>query len=72
MKEIKDENIKSAKEELEKINMDEYEEEMALRREIFLHDQTTMRENAYEDGEKAGLEKRNKKAVLKNGKKERN
>ena len=58
MSEIKDKNIKKAKEELEKINMDEYEQHMALRREIFLHDQTSMKARAYEKGEKAGLEKR--------------
>ncbi len=60
MEDIKDENIKKAKKELETINMDEYEEEMARRREIFLHDQTTMKARAYEDGEKVGLEKRKK------------
>ena len=60
MSEIKDENIKRAKEELEKINMDEYEQDMALRREMFLHDQASMKRHAYEDGEKAGLEKRRK------------
>ena len=62
MSEIKDENIKKAKEELEKINMDEYEQEMAIRREIFLLDQNSMKARAYEDGvkdgEKSGLEKR--------------
>ncbi len=57
MKKIKDENIKKAKEELEIINMDEYEEAMALRREMFLHDQASMKRHAYEDGEKAGFEK---------------
>ena len=60
MSEIKDENIKKAKEELEKINMDEYEQDMALRREIFLLDQNSMKIHAYEDGEKAGLKKRRK------------
>ena len=60
MSEIKDENIKKAKDELEKMNMDEYEKAMALRREIFLLDQNSMKARAYEDGEKAGLEKRRK------------
>ena len=71
MEDIKDENIKKAKKELETINMDEYEEEMARRREIFLHDQTTMKARAYEDGEKVGLEKR-KKSWNKRGKKRGN
>ena len=69
MSEIKDENIKRAKEELEKINMDEYEQDMALRREMFLHDQASMKRHAYEDGEKAGLEKRKKETGLKSGEK---
>ena len=69
MSEIKDENIKKAKKELEKINMDEYEQDMALRREIFLLDQASMKRHAYEDGEKAGLEKRKKETDLKNGEK---
>ena len=58
MKEIKDENIKKAKDELETMNMDVYEKTMALRREMFLHDQASMKLHAYEDGEKAGIEKR--------------
>ena len=66
MSEIKDENIKKAKEELEKINMDEYEQDMALRREIFLLDQNSMKARAYEDGEKAGLEKRKKRRKNRN------
>ena len=68
MEDIKDENIKKAKKELETINMDEYEEEMARRREIFLHDQTTMKARAYEDGEKVGLEKRKKSWNKRRGK----
>ena len=55
MKKIKDENIKKAKEELEIINMDEYEEAMALRREISLLDRNSLKINAYEDGEKVVL-----------------
>ena len=62
MSEIKDKNIRKAKDELDIINMDEYEEAMALRREIFLHDQASMKKHAYEDGEKAGLEKGEKSA----------
>ena len=57
MSEVKDKNIKKAKEELEKINMDEYEQDMALRREMFLHDQASIKRHAYKDGEKAGFEK---------------
>ena len=50
MNEIKDKNIKKANEELEKINKDKYEQTMALRREMFLHDQASMKKHAYEDG----------------------
>ena len=34
--------------------MDEYEQDMALRREMFLHDQASMKRHAFEEGEKAG------------------
>ena len=57
MRKIKDENIKKAKDELDIINMDEYERAMALRREISLLDRNSMKAQAYENGEKAGLEK---------------
>ena len=64
MKEMKDENIKKAMEELEGMSLDEYEQDMALRREIFLHDQASMKANAYEDGEKSG-EKNAKREIAK-------
>ena len=54
MKEMKDKNIKKAMEELEGMSLDEYEQDMALRREMFLHDQESMKTHAYEDGEKTG------------------
>ena len=43
------------------MNMDEYEQAMALRREIFLHDQTSMKARAYEEGEQ-----KSKKEIAKN------
>ena len=60
-KEIKDKNIRRAMDELEGISEDEYEQDMALRREIYLLDQNSMKEWAYEDGMKAGEKKRKKR-----------
>ena len=57
MSKIENENIKKAREELEKISDDEYEQELALKREMFLHDMASLKGNAYRNGEKAGLEK---------------
>ena len=54
MKEIKDKNIKKAMDELEGMSEDEYEQDMALRREIYLLDQNSMKAGAYEDGVKYG------------------
>ena len=59
MSEIEDKNIKKAMNELKGMSEDEYEQDMALRREIFLHDQASMKKHAYEDGEKFGKEERN-------------
>ena len=57
MSKIENENIKKAREELEKISDDEYEQELTLKREMFLHDMASLKGNAYKNGEKAGLEK---------------
>ena len=57
MSKIENENIKKAREELEKISDDEYEQELALKREMFLHDMASLEAKGYRNGEKAGLEK---------------
>ena len=67
MSKIENENIKKAREELEKISDDEYEQELALKREMFLHDMASLKGNAYRDGEKAGFEK-GEKVGLEKGK----
>ena len=64
MGEIEDENIKKAQEELEKISGDEYEQELALKREMFLHDMASLEAKGYRDGEKDNSKKIAKKMIM--------
>ena len=68
-KEIKDKNIRRAMDELEGISEDEYEQDMALRREIYLLDQNSMKEWAYEDGKKEGKKEGEKNKTIEIAKK---